>query len=57
VSQTHRNDLTEGIGKRDFIPYDRGKREAANEEDQHELKRRHLFARAPPYDANNHDQE
>src|ERR1700689_4035062 len=57
MSQPHRNDLTEGIGKRGFIAYDRGKRKPTNEEDQHKLKRRHLFAGAPPYDANNHDEK
>src|SRR5271154_6187715 len=57
VSQTHRNDLAEGTGKRDFIAYDRGKRKSTNEEDQHKLKRRHLFAGTPPYDANDHDKK
>ena len=57
MSQRHRNDLAECVGIGDFVPYNGGKRKSAYEEDQHELKRRHLFARAPPYDPDNHDQK
>jgi hypothetical protein len=57
VCQTYGDDLTEGIGKRDFVPYDRGKRQSTYKENQDELKGSHLLARSPSYEANNHDQK
>jgi hypothetical protein len=57
VCQSHGDDLTEGIGERDLISYNRSERKAAYEKNQDELKRSHLSAGTPPYDANNRDQE
>src|ERR1700677_2186625 len=57
VRQTHGDDLANPIGKRNFVTYDRGKRQPTYEKDQHELKRSHLLAGTPPYDADNQDQE
>jgi hypothetical protein len=57
VRQTHGDDLANPIGKRNFVTYDRGKRKAAYKKDEHELKRGHLLAGTPPYDADNQDQE
>src|ERR1700761_1412031 len=57
VGQAHGDDLTNGIGKGDLIPNNRGKRKPTDEEDQDELERGHLLARAPSHDTNNHDQE
>ena len=57
MRQTHGNNLTNPIRKRNLVTYDRGEREPTDEKDEDKFKRGHLLARTPPYDADDHDQE
>jgi hypothetical protein len=55
VCQCKRNNLAQRIGEGALVADDPGQRKAANEKDQHELKRSELFAGASAY--NPHDQQ
>src|ERR1700722_9615575 len=57
VSQADGGDLADRICKKHFVAHNGGERQSAYKKKQDDLKRRHLFARMPPNDANNKHQK